>query len=504
MKDTVTGSVTLIGAGCGKGLISCKGLSVLRKADVVVYDDLIDTGLLFETKENCELIYVGKRFEKHSEEQERIHEILAWKAGEGKAVVRLKGGDGFVFGRGGEEMLALKEKNIPVCIIPGISSAIAVPENLGIPVTHRGMAQSVTLITGHTAAGQKEDYETLAKLKGTLVFLMGLHHAEEIAKQLIQYGRDPMTPAAILCNGFRAGEKRINGRLRDTAEMVKQARTPAVFLVGEVAGLDLSSTVYEPLKGASVTLTGTRYFTEKLEKLLVEKGACVEKRPGIEICPDFSGLPEDFFGYDWLAFTSANGIRCFFSYLKEKNIDYRKIAHLRFACIGSGTAQTLKEYGFTADLIPKEYTAEALGRELAEKTGPQERLLILRAENGSRLLNAVLDRAGTAYEDCKIYETKPFCKSIENQKEEETDYIVFASALGARAYLEKHKLSDFVKVVCIGEATAAVLGDRRVLLPAEHTAAAIADLIEEDYLEEGKDWKEKEDRDEKISQIEKQ
>lgn len=484
MRDMIIGSVTLLGAGCGKGLISSKGLAVLRDADVVVYDDLIDADLLLETKEQCELIYAGKRFEKHSEKQEKIHEILAQKAGEGKKVVRLKGGDGFVFGRGGEEMLALYEQKIPVRIIPGISSAIAVPEKLGIPVTHRGMAQSVTFITGHTASELHEDYEALAKLKGTLVFLMGLHSAEHIAEELMQYGKDPMTPAAILCNGFRAKERRINGTLKDIAKMVQQAETPAIFLIGEVAALNLTSTVYEPLRGASVTVTGTRYFTDKLEQLLLEKGAYVEKRPGIEICPDFSQMPEAFSEFDWIAFTSANGIRCFFSYLKERAIDYRRIAHLRFACIGSGTAQMLRDYGFTADFVPKKYTAEAFGKALAEKMGRKERLLVLRAENGSRLFNEELDKVGVIYEDCKIYRTKPILKVIENQEREATDYIVFGSAHGAKTYLEKYDLPDSAKIVCIGEATAEVLKGKRVLLPKEHTARAIADMIVEDYINE--------------------
>lgn len=481
MKDTITGSVTLIGAGCGKGLISSKGLVVLKKADVVVYDDLIDSDLLLEVKENCELIYVGKRCENHSEKQEIINEILVEKAREGKTVVRLKGGDGFVFGRGGEEMLALREQKIPACIIPGISAAIAVPENLGIPVTHRGMAQSVTFVTGHTASEIHEDYEALAKLNGTLVFLMGLHNAENIAKELIKYGKNPMTPAAILCNGFRTKEKRIDGALKDTAEMVKKAKTPAIFLVGEVANLALTSTMNEPLKGASVTVTGTKYFTEKLEKLLLEKGAYVEKRPGIEICPDDTQIPVDLTEYDWAAFTSANGIRCFFSHLKEKDIDFRKIAHLKLACIGGGTAKMLKSYGFTADFVPNEYTAEAFGRELAAQIKPNERLLILRAQNGSKLFNEVLERAGVTYNDCKIYDTRPLLQRI---KKEETDYIVFASALGAKAYLESYALPDSIKVVCIGEATAQVLKDRSVLLPKEHTAEAIVEVIEEDYKNE--------------------
>lgn len=475
------GNVTLLGAGCGKGLITLEGYEILKNAEAVVYDDLIDVDLLLDIREDCELIYVGKRFETHSHSQEEINQILIDKAAEGKRVVRLKGGDGFVFGRGGEEMIALKEAGVPARIIPGISSSIAVPERMGIPVTHRGVAQSVTMITGHTATNRIEDYEALAKMRGTLVFMMGLNSAPVIAEELMKRGKSGDTPVAILCNGYRANEKQIRGTLKETAELVKQAFTPAIFVVGEVAAFSFENTMPRPLGKTSVTVTGTKYMTDKLEKLFREKGAHVEKHPVIKVCPDYSQIPEDFSGYDWLAFTSANGIRIFFDHIRETKIDYRKLAHLKFACIGTGTADMLESYGFTADFIPTDYTAEVMGEELGNVIENNEKLLILRAANGSKLLNEKLDQAGTDYEDRHIYTTSELSKKIINQDSASTDYIVFASAMGAKAYLKDHEVKEGTKIVCIGEATAKVLEGSELLMPKRHTADAIVELVMEDY-----------------------
>ena len=189
-----TGAVTLVGAGCGRDLITVKGLCALQQADVVVYDDLIDKNLLLETRPECERIYVGKRMGKHSHGQEEIHRLLALKAGAGKRVVRLKGGDSFVFGRGGEEILYLQKKGIAYEVIPGVTSAVAVPGHGGIPVTHRGMARSVTIVTGHSASGEEENYKALAALDGTLVFMMGLGRIGEITQALMDAGKGPDTP----------------------------------------------------------------------------------------------------------------------------------------------------------------------------------------------------------------------------------------------------------------------------------------------------------------------
>ena len=243
------GSVILVGAGCGRGLITLRGLEELRRADAVVYDDLIDDGLLSEARSGAELIYVGKRLGKHSMAQDDINRILISCAKRYARTVRLKGGDSFVFGRGGEEVIALRKAGVPYALVPGVSSSIAVPETLGIPVTHRKVARSFTVITGHTADGTGENYEALAKLDGTLIFLMGLRSADTIAANLIRCGKDPGTPAAILSNGFSANETRIDATLGTLGEMAKKAETPAILVVGPTADMHLLATIPGVLRG---------------------------------------------------------------------------------------------------------------------------------------------------------------------------------------------------------------------------------------------------------------
>lgn len=239
------GSVTLVGAGCGAyDMITVKGLRAIRKAEVLVYDDLIDTRLLSHASESCTKIYVGKRIGKHSKKQEEINSILIMEALQGKNVVRLKGGDPFVFGRGGEEALALKKAGISVKEIPGITSAIALPAQAGIPVTHRALSRSLHVITAHTAdteSGLPKDMEKYAKLEGTLVFLMGLSKIDGITKSLIQYGKDDHTPAAVIHGNFDGSEFVVRGTLSDIAVKVHEAniQTPAIILVGKTAGMQL-------------------------------------------------------------------------------------------------------------------------------------------------------------------------------------------------------------------------------------------------------------------------
>ena len=475
-----SGSVTLVGAGPYKDLITLAGLKAIKSGEVIIYDDLIDPETVAFAPKDAELIYVGKRFSEHSLSQEEIQSLLIEKAREGRNVVRLKGGDGYVFGRGGEEMIALKNAGIHAEIIPGITTGVAVPEHLGIPVTHRGMSQSVTFITGHSAGDLTENYEALAHLDGTLIFFMGIHNAPEIASRLMEHGKSADTPAAILCNGYRSNEKKITGRLGDIEELVKNAKTPALLLVGPVAELDLRSAAAKPLQGVSVTVTGTESFAAKMSDKLTALGAYVRTIPGIEIRVNENALPDDFSGYAWIAFTSSNGIRAFFDLMKEKGRDIRSIAHLKFACIGAGTKDSLLEYGIRADLVPADYTAECLGRELPIHMEKGEKLLILRAANGSKLLNAELDRAGITYTDIALYESAEIRRHIENKQEAATDYIVFGSALGAKSYLKDHSIPKGCKAVCIGEATAKALEGCDFLLPKEHTAEAIAERIVED------------------------
>lgn len=476
------GSVILVGAGCGKDLITVRGLKAIQSADVIVYDDLIDDNLLNFAKPDAEIIFVGKRFGNHSEKQENINKILIQKALEHKNVIRLKGGDSFVFGRGGEEILALQRENIPYEVIPGISSSIAVPESCGIPVTHRGVAQSFTVVTGHTATQIDENYQALAKLKGTLVFLMGLHNIENICKRLIENGKDKNTPASILSKGFDKNQKRIDGSLNDIAYKAKFAQTPAILVVGRVADFDFSKTVKLPLDNVGITVTGTYAFSNQLAEKLTELGAYVNVCPNLEIVPNYRNIPSDFGSYTYIVFTSSNGVEIFFDYLRKNRIDVRKISHLKFACIGSGSSHKLAEYGFIADFIPSGYTAKRLGKELSEILIASDNILILRAEKGSEELTLELNKAKVNYNDVRIYNTVAYAKSISA----DTDYITFASASGVSAFFENGGKLNQSKPVCIGEITAMELKKHSSIVPLvakTHSTEGIISLILEDKNE---------------------
>ena len=450
------GRVILAGAGCGPGLITVMGLQAVRAAEVLVYDDLIDPALPEEAPRDCERIYVGKRSGAHSLPQEEISMLLCEKAAEGKLVVRLKGGDSFVFGRGGEECLALHYAGIPFQVIPGVTSAAAVPEHFGIPVTHRGTAQSFTVVTGHSGTGEEENYEALAALKGTLVFLMGIRRLKEITGKLMACGKNPETPAAVLTEGFSPAEHRIDGTLETIASLAEGAPTPGILVVGPAAGFHLSCPQYGSrvsgmelsnnklsnmefpgmefpdmelpgmelpgfespgfelpggkLSGCRVTVAGSIGFAERTARLLRERGAAAETAVCLKIEPLPENIPEGFDAYSWIVFTSANGIDLFFRFLKEGSGDLRSLGNLRFACIGQATARRLLRYGFRADLVPEEYSSAALGKTLAERIlreRAEKPVLLFRAEQGSQELTAALEAAGIPLEDRKIYRTVP-------------------------------------------------------------------------------------------------
>jgi uroporphyrinogen III methyltransferase/synthase len=477
------GRVTLIGAGPSRDLITLRGLERIKRADVIVYDDLIDDRILSEASKECEKIYVGKRFGKHSMKQEQINAILIEKCRQGKEVVRLKGGDAFVFGRGGEEALAFMEEGQAWEYIPGVSSAIAVPGAMGIPVTHRRLARSFTVITGHTMDDTDEDYATLAKLQGTLVFLMGLSSISQITAKLLENKMAPDTPAAILCKGFSAGEKRIDGTLETIADQSKDAESPAILVIGRVAGMRLCNERTDPLAGMTVTVAGTDRFIRKVGSLLEKEGALVFGTEAIVIRETPAGIPEDPGTYNWLAFTSSNGIRVFFNEMKKRNYDFRRLGKVKIACIGTGTAETLSGYGLYADLIPNAFTAKDLGCALSKAMSPGENLLILRAENGSDKLNAELDQAGTLYTDEKIYESIPALDiSDEAGSLVDTDYLVFGSAAGVRAFFKNRQVAPHTKVICIGEITEAeALKYTTVFKSAKtHTAEGILEILKKE------------------------
>lgn len=350
------GKVYLVGAGCGEAdLITVRGLACLRRCDVVLYDSLTAAQLLEQAPSSCEKINVGKRYAGKAMPQEEINRLLLEKAKEGKVVVRLKGGDPYVFGRGGEEMLALQEEGIACEEIPGITSAIAAPASAGIPVTHRQCSRMVTILTASSVSGEGKqesltpiDYKALASLEGTLVILMGMHHLKELAGKLMEAGKRGDTPAAVIMDGATDRQRSVRATLETLAEAVEKAglKPPAVIVIGEVAALSLSAgTAQGELAGLRVAVTGTEGFSARLAEKLKEQGASVIDCSFLRAVPTKERLPE-LVGYSWLCFTSPNGVAHFFSKLREEKRDLRTLSGMRIAVIGPGTKSRLEEYGF--------------------------------------------------------------------------------------------------------------------------------------------------------------
>lgn len=461
-----SGKVYLVGAGCGDyDLITLRGKNLLEQSEVVVYDSLIDNRLLDFAPQNSEKICVGKRAGYHSESQETINEILVQKAKEGKIVVRLKGGDPFVFGRGGEEVFALQKHNIEYSVVPGISSSIAVPELAGIPVTHRKVSRSFHIITGHTAENiLPENMRIYAKLDGTLIFLMGLKHIEQIAHSLIENGKAENTPVAVISNGASANQKIVRSTLKHIGNDVKRTnlKAPAIIVVGKVVDFDFMQTISLPLQHTSVTVTGTERFATKLKLRLSELGADVrvlDYLDVIEYCDNsvFDNALSNVSDYNWLVLTSINGAEIFLQRLNKLRIDIRKLCDIKFAVIGSGTADILKKHGIFADLIPEIYTSKALGNQLVNSVSKNEKVLILRAEQGSSDLTRILDENNIIYDDIKTYDVQCKTKSS-NSNVIDTDFITFASSSGVNVFFENgYKLSSKTKIISIGEITADAL-----------------------------------------------
>lgn len=456
------GKVYIVGAGCGDfDLITVRGLSYLKCCDVVVYDSLIDVKLLKFAPNAAEKICVGKRAGAHSKSQEYINDLLVQKAFEGKNVVRLKGGDPFVFGRGGEEILALKEHGIKYEVVPGITSSVAVPELAGIPVTHRGVSRSFYVITGHTNEDLlPENMAQYAKIDGTLVFLMGLRNLDKITKSLMKNGKSENTPAAVISNGASKNQQVVRSTLGNITAQVGSAgiKSPAIIVVGETAGYDFSSDLQLPLSGVSVSVTGTKRFVDKLSAELVQHGADVDRLDYLIVSeysenPKLDNALKNIYKYNYIVLTSINGAQIFLQKLRKLRIDVRRLSRLKFAVIGSGTASVLERNGIFAEFIPEIYTSQALGELLANNVRDGERVLILRAQKGSAVLTDILDKNGVMFDDVKTYDV--VCSSGLSTDVIDSDFITFASSSGVDVFFESgYSISDDTKIVCIGDVTA--------------------------------------------------
>ena len=472
MREEKKGKVWLVGAGpSDAGLLTIKGKRLLEKADVVVYDKLIGRGVMALIPDGVRMIPVGKTAGHHPIPQHEINRILLDEALRGNRVVRLKGGDPFVFGRGGEELELLRENNIPFEIVPGITSAVAVPAYNGIPVTHRDCCSSLHIITGHTKRSDEAevDYEALVKVGGTMVFLMGVTAMPKICKGLYDAGMDPHMPAAVLERGTTAHQRRVVSTLENLTEDARKAgiRPPAIIIVGEVCALadEFHWAEDRPLGKMKIAVTRPADRNSALAEKLAELGAEVALMPAVRTEPikDNARLLEALDridDYSWIAFTSAAGVKVFFDAMAERRMDIRCLAGLRFAAIGAGTGRAVEKRGILVDLIPDTYSGKALGQLLAERAAPDEKILIPRAAMGTEDVIRPLEEAGSLFDDIPVYDTL-YEEHPQISYDESVDIVAFTSASTVRGFAAQNPGVDFatVNAVCIGEQTAAAAGE---------------------------------------------
>ncbi len=484
------GKVILVGAGPGDpGLLTIKGREALQRAEVVVYDRLVGPAILAMMPEKAEKIDVGKAAAHHTVPQWQINQILLDKAREGKVVVRLKGGDPFVFGRGGEELELLEENGIPFEEVPGITSAIAACAYAGIPVTHRDFCSSLHIITGHAKAGAELtiDFDALVRTRGTLVFLMGVTAMPKIVEGLLRAGMDPEMPAAMVESGTTPLQRRCGATLRTLPERAAEMgiHSPAIIVVGKVCALADRFCWFDklPLKGKRILVTRPKERAGTLSDKLRALGAEVWEYPCIETvpirpCPSMAAALDHIADYAWLVFTSPAGVSAFRTELRRMGKDGRYLAAVKLGAIGTGTARALSEMGLTADFLPTVYDAEHLGREL-----PAEgRVLILRAEIGSPALTQALERRGIPYDDIPVYRTvyqNGASRALRQALEAgELPYVTFTSASTVKGFAATvGEGADFSRTLglCIGEQTAAEA--RRRGIPAAVAGEATIDAV---------------------------
>ncbi len=468
------GKVWLVGAGPGDiGLFTLKGKEVLSKAEVVVYDSLVGDGVLAMIPRSARTIDVGKRAGNHTMPQEQINQVLLEEAKKGYRVVRLKGGDPFLFGRGGEELELLSDNQIPYEVVPGVTSPMAVPAYNGIPVTHRDFCSSVHIITGHKRAGKEYDinFKALVDTKGTLVFLMGVTALPDICRHLLEAGMDPDMPAAVLQKGTTAGQKRIVATVATLEEEVKRQGviTPAIIVVGQVCSLAQRFEWAEklPLFGKKIVVTRPKGLISKMAAKLRVQGAEVLELPAIETeaIKDNEKLAkalEHLKDYQWLAFTSPTGVKVFFDEMIRLGKDLRSLGQIKIAAIGEGTKKALKERGLIADLIPQVYDGASLGAELAKTCEENDRILIPRASLGNQeIMDVLAKRPDLKADDIPTYDTNYVSWNVIDEEAEfekgEIDCVVFTSASTVKGFVEATKGLDYSKVTaaCIGKQTKA-------------------------------------------------
>jgi len=499
------GKVYLVGSGPGDtGLITVKGLNYLQQADVIIYDRLLDERLLDSAPSEAERIYVGKTSTHHTKEQAEINQLLVEKAKEGKTVVRLKGGDPFVLGRGGEEAEALVQNHIPFEVVPGISSAIAVPAYAGIPVTHRGLSSSVTIITGHedpTKGKSSIAWEKLSTGVDTLIFLMGAGNLPQIVRQLVKNGRASSTPIALIKDGTGPHQVTITGTLDDIIAKAESSNfsPPAVIVVGDVVKMREKLRWFDnrPLFGKRVLITRARHQASSLSRLLLEHGARPIEMPTIEIqtIPNTEELNQAILNlenYQWIVFTSVNGVASFFHQVYALKRDARSFKGIKIGALGPATARALAERGLHTDYLPQIHTSQGFVSGLKDQDVSGCRFLLPRADIAPKELADEITRLGAEVHEIIAYKTAPSNEAISQGRQMllagEIDIITFTSSSTVTNLLslmgDKQTAIKKAIVACIGPttaATAAKAGLRVDIVARNHTIPGLVEAIEQ-YL----------------------
>jgi uroporphyrinogen III methyltransferase / synthase len=485
----VTGTVYLVGAGPGDpGLMTRRALELIAEADAILYDRLIPAGALDGARPDAELRYVGKRPGDPALPQEKINALLVDLARQGKTVVRLKGGDPFVFGRGGEEAEALAAAGVPFEVVPGVTAGVAAPAYAGIPVTHRDVASAVAFVTGHEDPDKPEsalDWEALARFPGTLVLYMGVKRLPEITTALTGGGRDPQQPAVVVARGTFADQRSVSGTLVDIAQRAAEAglEPPAITVVGPAAGLrdTLAWLERRPLHGQVVAVTRARAQASALAARLEALGAEVVEAPAIRIEPrpidgDLRKMLAELASYELICFTSPNGVTLFFEALDG---DARSLANATVAAIGPGTARELGRHGIKADIVPDRSIAEALVEALEPVPVEHIRVLIARASEARDLLpNALRDR-GAHVDVIALYDTVAEPLGDEGKAAlGRAGYVTFTSSSTVRFLLEAGgEIRDGARVVSIGPVTSETAREHGVRVDVEAERHDIDGLV---------------------------
>jgi uroporphyrinogen III methyltransferase/synthase len=497
MDIKTKGKVILVGAGPGDlGLVTLRAKQRIEQADLIVYDNLANPEMLGWAGDAAEIIYAGKRAGEHTLSQEEINALLINKAQEGKCVVRLKGGDPFVFGRGAEEAQAIVEAGIQFEVVPGISSATAGPAYAGIPVTHRSQNSHFTVFTGHEDPAKNEsaiNFEALAKLGGTQVMLMGVERIESISEKMVNSGVRPDLPVALVRWATTGRQETLIGTLADIGQRVREQEfeAPAVAVFGDVVRLrqQLNWVENRPLFGKRIVVTRTRKQAGALSARLRELGADVIELPTIRIEPptnlrEFAELVQDAHGYDWIIFTSANGVNAFFDLFFKLYDDAREIGGAKIAAIGPATAQRVRDFHFHVDLQPEEFVAEAVAREFRKLGGIENlRILLARAEKARDVLPKSLSALGAIVDEGYAYRTVPETRDVTGARQrfvsEGADLITFTSSSTVEYFMALDlSMPKGIKVASIGPITSRTVRESGLKVDVEARRHDIDGLVQ--------------------------